>query len=234
MSSRLSQVAVGGLVSAAAFLSIGTVLSGSGWANPSYLWQGNSTCGPLSGETQQVTLPFAAGDRLRINLTGSVHYIPGEKAEAIVKGDSGVVSHVRMSSGELSLDCASSWSTPKFDVTISGPPIEKWDLTGSGDLTLSQLQQPKLEITIKGSGSSVATGTVQTLDLSISGSGSARFGDLTAQSASVAIRGSGDAQITAKTDADVSIYGSGNVELSGRPEIRRADIKGSGRIVQVP
>jgi carbon monoxide dehydrogenase subunit G len=89
-------------------------------------------------------------------------------------------------------------------------------LLGSGDLTLSQINKPQLRLSIRGSGSLAATGAADTVDLDISGSGAARLKGLTAKSAQITIRGNGDAQMTAQTDADVSIFGSGNVEAPYR------------------
>jgi carbon monoxide dehydrogenase subunit G len=107
-------------------------------------------------------------------------------------------------------------------------------LLGSADLSLAQINQPQLHVSIRGSGSIAATGIADALGLEISGSGKAELKSLTAQSAQVEIRGSGDAQITAEGDADVSISGSGNVELFGHPKLRRSEVRGSGTIVQVP
>ncbi len=234
MTRKLAFIATGGLIGAAVFLTLGTVLSGSGWASAAYLWNAGSTCGAASGKQQQVTQPFVASDRLVIDLPGSVHYQPGESAEAVVSGDSALLSHLRIEPGRLSLDCSPGWTTSLLDVKLSGPAITRWDLLGNSDLTLSQIDQPELQVNIKGSGNSSANGIVNAVNLSISGSGEARFGELTAQSVAVQIRGSGAANVTARVDADVSIFGSGNVELSGHPTMRRAEIKGNGRIVQVP
>ncbi|WP_137131600.1 DUF2807 domain-containing protein [Rhizobium sp. FY34] len=234
MNRKLAFMATAGLIGAAGLLTLGTALSGSGWASAAYVWNRGSTCEPASGTQQQITLPFVSGDRLVIDLPGSVHYRPGEKAEVIVSGDPALVSHVRIESGRLGLDCAPGWSATPLDVKISGPSITRWDLLGNSDLSLSHINQPELYVDIKGSGNATATGVVGTVTLGIFGSGEARFKDLTAQSASVQIRGSGDATLTAKVDADVSIAGSGNVELSGHPAMRRAEINGNGRIVQVP
>ena len=234
MTRTLACIATGGLIGAAAFLTLGTFLSGSGWASAAYLWNGGSTCELASGTQQQMTLPFIAGDRLVIDLPGSIHYRPGGKAEVVVSGDSALLGHLRIESGRLGLDCAPGWSASRLEVKLSGPAITRWDLLGNSNLALSEINQQELQVNIKGSGSSSATGIVDAITLGISGSGEARFEGLTAQSATVQIRGSGDAKVTAKVDADVSISGSGNVQLSGHPEMRRAEIRGNGRIVQVP
>ena len=235
MIGKLAFVATAGSISAIVFLALGIGLSGRDWADARHLWGAMpSTCGSAVSTRQQVTLSFTATDNLVIDLPASVRYQPGDKAEAVVSGDPALIDHVRMEGGRLGLDCDPGWLDARLDVSLSGPAISNWKLLGSGDLTLSQINQPQLWLIIRGSGSIAATGTADTVGLNISGSGAARLKDLTAKSAQIDIRGSGDAQVTAQADADVSISGSGNVELFGRPILRRSEIRGSGRIEQMP
>ncbi|ODA96662.1 hypothetical protein BFX40_30020 [Mesorhizobium sp. SEMIA 3007] len=235
MTGKLALVATAGLVGAALFLAVGIGLAGPDWVNAGGSWiSGQSTCGAITSVRKEVTLPFSANDSFTIALPASVRYQPGDKAEAVVSGDSTLIDHVRMEGSQLSLDCETGWFSPRLDVTVSGPAISDWRLVGSGELTLSQVNQPELRLNIRGSGSVVATGTTQTVDLEISGSGSGRLKDLIAQSAQVEIRGSGDAEVTAQADADVSISGSGDVDLYGHPTMRRSQVRGSGSITQVP
>ena len=235
MIGKLAFVATAGSISAIVFLALGIGLSGRDWADARHLWGAMpSTCGSAVSTRQQVTLSFTATDNLVIDLPASVRYQPGDKAEAVVSGAPALIDHVRMEGGRLGLDCDPGWLDARLDVSLSGPAISNWKLLGSGDLTLSQINQPQLRLIIRGSGSVAATGTVDTVGLNISGSGAARLKDLTAKSAQIDIRGSGDAQVTAQADADVSISGSGNVELFGRPILRRSEIRGSGRIEQMP
>lgn len=235
MTGKLAFIATAGLIGAVVFLALGIGLSGRDWAEARHLWGAMpSTCGSAASTSQQVILPFTAVDRLVINLPASVRYQPGDKAEAIISGDPALLDHVRMEGGKLSLDCDPGWVDTRLDVSLSGPAIADWKLLGSGNLTLSQINQPLLRLSIRGSGSVAATGAADTIDLDISGSGAARLKNLTAKSAEIKVRGSGDVQLAAQADADVSISGSGNVELFGRPILRRSEIRGSGRIRQVP
>ena len=235
MTGKLALVATAGLVGAALFLAVGIGLAGPDWVNAGGSWiSGQSTCGAITSVRKEVTLPFSANDSFTIALPASVRYQPGDKAEAVVSGDSTLIDHVRMEGSQLSLDCETGWFSPRLDVTVSGPAISDWRLVGSGELTLSQVNQPELRLNIGGSGSVVANGTTQAVDLEISGSGSGRLKDLIAQSAQVEIRGSGDAEVTAQADADVSISGSGDVDLYGHPTMRRSQVRGSGSITQVP
>lgn len=235
MTRTLAFVATTGLIGAAAFLSIGMALAGPNWSDAVRLsGLGESSCGPATSDRRQVTLPLTVSDSLAIHMPASVHYQPGGKAEAVISGDPALINHVRLEAGRLDLDCDPGWFASRLEVKVSGPPISIWELRGSGDLILSQINQPKLQLTIKGSGDASATGTVDTVDLSISGSGEAMFKDLTAKSVQVDIRGSGDATLTAQVDADVLISGSGDVELYGRPAMRRSQVRGSGSIQQMP
>jgi carbon monoxide dehydrogenase subunit G len=235
MTHSFAVVATTGLIGAAAFLTLGIALAGPNWSDTARLWNvGTSTCGTATSTRRQVTLPLTTSDSLAIHLPASVHYQPGDKAEAVISGDPALLDHVRLEADELSLDCDPGWFASRLEIKVSGPPIIKWEVRGSGDLTLSQINQPKLELSIKGSGDASATGSVEAVDLIISGSGEADLEDLTAKSATVEIRGSGDAKVTAQVDADVAVYGSGDIAVFGRPTMRRSEIKGSGSIDQMP
>ena len=235
MTGKLGFVAAAGTIGAVVFLALGIGLSGPDWVYAGGSWiGGQSTCGAATSSRKEITLPFTAGDSLTIEVPASVHYQPGDKAQAVVSGDSALLDHVRIEGGRIGLDCEPGWFASRLDISLSGPAISEWKVLGSGDLALSQINQPELRLSIRGSGSVAATGTAQTVGLEISGSGSGRLKNLIAQSARIEIRGSGDAQITAQADAEVSISGSGDVELYGHPTMRRSEIRGSGSITQVP
>ena len=235
MNGKLATVATTGLICAFVFLALGIGLSGPDWASAAHWWGGmQSSCGSAVSGGQQVILPFSSSGSLTIDIPASVHYQPGGKAEAVITGDPALLDHVRIEGGRLSMDCNPGWSNAKFDVSLSGPLVTDWRVRGSGDLALSQLDQAYLRLRISGSGSVTATGSARSVDLDVSGSGTARLKGLAAQSVKIRIHGSGDAEVAAAADADISISGSGNIELYGHPVLRRSEIRGSGRLVQVP
>lgn len=235
MMGKLAIVAVTGLVGGLALLTLGIGLSGQGLAEArKLLGASSSTCRGAAVAGREITLPFTPGDSLRIDIPGTVTYRPGDKAEAIVRGDPELIGHVRIDGQRLSFDCDPGWGASGIKVALSGPAIADWTMNGSGELTLTDIDQPKLVLSIMGSASIAATGAADDVSVNVMGSGSAGLKDLSAKSAEVVIRGSGDAEVSASSEADVSIAGSGNVEISGRPVMRRSEIMGSGRITQVP
>src|SRR4051795_648682 len=63
------------------------------------------SCEPASSENAEVRLPFNPGNRLVIALPGSVRYRPGDKAEAVIRGEAAIVNQVRLEDGKLRLAC---------------------------------------------------------------------------------------------------------------------------------
>jgi hypothetical protein len=227
--------AVAGIFSAFVLPAFGVAPSGSYWAHPRPLWRvSQSSCGPTTSDRKQVTLPFTVGDSLTIALPGSVRYRPGDKAGAIVSGDAALVDHVRIENDTLSLDCEPDGRSPRLEIDLTGPAIADWKILGSAALTLTDIAQRQFRLRISGSGDAIATGAVETIGLKISGSGDADLKNLVAKSAEIEISGSGHAHLTAETNADVSISGSGGVKLFGRPTLSRSRVTGSGKIVQEP
>jgi hypothetical protein len=235
MGRRLLLVAITGVSGAILFLILGIGLAERNPGSLKSLWGAmTSTCGPSTSSRRQITLPFTAIDGLAISLPATVRYQPGGEAQAIVSGDQRLLEHVRLEDGRLDLDCDPGWPAPRIEVSVSGPPITEWKLLDDVDLSLANIDQPELRFVIRGSSNITAAGTAESVGVEISGSGAANLKELTSKSAKIEIRGSGDAQITAKATADISISGSGNVELFGNPILRRSEIRGSGRIQQFP
>ena len=119
MTGKLALAAMAGLTGAALFLAVGIGLAGPDWINAGGPWiGGQSTCGAATSTRKEVTLPFSAGDSFTIALPASVRYQPGDKAEAIISGDSTLIDHVRIEGGRLGLDCEPGWFSSRFDVSL--------------------------------------------------------------------------------------------------------------------
>lgn len=115
-------------------------------------------------------------------------------------------------------------------VEITLPDLPAASIEGSGDLSLEEVQQDEIELTITGSGAIRVTGQVKRLLAAISGSGVIKAKDLAASSAELRISGSGDikAQVTQTLVARVT--GSGDIKVRGDPVKRDTRVSGSGDI----
>ena len=190
-------------------------------------------CGPLQGGSASRDFAWNGGDSVQIDLQGDVHYRAGSGTEVHVTGDPALLNHVRVEGGHVRLDCNPHffWGNQKMDVTLPGRAFRAFTLAGSGSVTLENIDQPDLRLTLMGAGDLKGSGKTDNLSTQIMGAGDVRLGALTAQHASVTIMGSGNTEIAPVEDAHITIMGSGDVTLRGEPKNLHTMIMGSGSIV---
>ncbi len=99
---------------------------------------------------------------------------------------------------------------------------------------LGTLAQDHLDLAVLGHGAVTAAGHVDSLDLKIYGTGTARLGDLKVKDAQVQVMGSGDVTLAPTGNLKVTIMGSGNVTLLTHPAHIERSIMGSGRVIEAP
>lgn len=247
MSRRLASIAAAALAISAISLAVaawiadtalldiggpGGAMRGIGCAALRIVTRGSA--GP-GGPTGTVTLPWAGGGTVAINLPAQVFYRPAQTAEASITGDAELIRHVRLVDGRLTGDgngyCGSG---DALTVHLAGPAPAAWRLNGSGSLNLADLDQDALAIDIRGSGRAEAEGKVRELSLDVAGSGRADLRALAAERVQARIRGSGNVDIAPGEEADLTIAGSALVTVHGHPARMRSRVAGSGEIRQAP
>ena len=102
-------------------------------------------------------------------------------------------------------------------------------IAGSGQLKVDSVTAKKLESKIAGSGGALLSGKVDSVDISVAGSGNFDARKLTATDADVSIAGSGDIRLTATGKVDANVAGSGNIEITGGAKCSSKSM-GSGSI----
>jgi hypothetical protein len=113
---------------------------------------------------------------------------------------------------------------------ISGPALMV-SVTGSGAVVLNNLVVSALTATVSGSGVIRVTGTAQSQDITISGSGNFDGGGFATKSATVDISGSGNATVQVSETLTATVTGSGNVVYIGSPKVTQ-HVSGSGSVSQ--
>jgi hypothetical protein len=112
-----------------------------------------------------------------------------------VTGDPQVLAHLHVEDGDIELDCRGWGSrTEDLEITLPGRTFRKFELAGTGRLTLDKLDQRDLKIEIE-----------------MAGIGHADFGQLKSREARVEIAGIGKADIAPSEEARIEIAGPGRV-----------------------
>jgi hypothetical protein len=105
--------------------------------------------------------------------------------------------------------------------------------TGSGNITLKNVNADNLSVGITGSGYiTIAGGVVGTLSLSQTGSGDFKGQELSAEKVTINKTGSGQSQIGEVENLIVKSTGSGNVYYSGNPVSTNISATGSAKVMK--
>ena len=120
--------------------------------------------------------------------------------------------------------------TPTFD--ISTDQLQRIELTGSGDVEISDVASDEFEVLITGSGSVKAIGRSNSLSVGLTGSGHTNLSNLRVETAKAKLTGSGSATVFAANKLDASILGSGSLNYSGNPNVTKK-VTGSGNVRQI-
>jgi hypothetical protein len=112
-------------------------------------------------------------------------------------------------------------------VEASVPALTGVEASGSGDIDVDGIDADAFDLRSDGSSDIWLAGTAGRLAVNIDGSGDADLADLAARDARVFVGGSGDADVRADDNLDVTVDGSGDVRYHGHPQLTQ-NVDGSG------
>lgn len=170
-----------------------------------------------------------------LNMAGPVNMEVrvGPAASLQVEADANLLPLVRTeaSGGALRVWVEGSVRTNHaIRVIYTVPQLSQIRATGSGRLTVTELNGGALTLTKLGSGSSRLSGKVDTLNMELTGSGDVDASALHSGNANLSLTGSGDitlGQVKAEL-LNVKVRGSGDVRVSGAASQLNASVTGSG------
>ncbi len=189
-----------------------------------------------SGRIVRQDRAVAAFRRVETLGATTVHVRLGAKRSLAIAADDNVLPLLttEVRNGTLTIGSRGSYRTRgPIRVWITAPDIEAYRTAGSGDVVIEGVENPRLALTIQGSGAVRATGRTRRLDLSIHGSGNADLANLAAVDADAGLYGSGTATVRVSGRLDARVIGSGDLRYIGRPSAIGQQRMGSGRISAV-
>ncbi|MEQ7153915.1 GIN domain-containing protein [Brevundimonas aurifodinae] len=190
------------------------------------------------------SVAFEGGERLELDLPADVTYVQGDANTVEIVGPQSVIDRIRVQGSRIWMDNGpervtvrwdsdgiDGWSdTERVRITVTAPSVTTFDLEGSSDVKIRDYDHDTMAIDLSGSGEIEIDGRATALELDISGSGEADLSRLILTDANVAIAGSGEARLGPTGRADITISGSGDVELTQQPATLNQSISGSGDI----
>jgi hypothetical protein len=160
----------------------------------------------------------------------------GGKQSVIVRADDNLLSHVttEVQGGTLVIGNTPGSFTTKspMSVHVSVPALESLELTGSGIVSVDDLEAARFAVALPGSGVVRASGTATRLDVTLAGSGDAQLARLVAREVSATVSGSGRILVTATESLDAAVPGSGAIVYGGDPAHVTTNVTGSGAVTR--
>jgi len=204
---------------------------------------GNNTSpgqAPMATSLNSKEWDWSGGDKITINVPGSVRTEEGSPARIIVHGDAGAIARITFVNGKLSAssliqtDMFRSYSPAlnRVEVILRGVHLNTFDVYGNDKINLGHIDQDQLNIRISGNSDVEAEGRAGALAVQVFGSGKIYLGKLAANTAAIDISGTGNVEVAPSEKLNATIRGSGKIRLFSRPQDVQTDISGRGQIIQ--
>ena len=104
-------------------------------------------------------------------------------------------------------------------------------VSGSGGATATEVKADALGVEVSGSGAITVTGTADSQQVRVTGSGDYRGAQLPSRIATVLVSGSGNAEVNVRDTLDAQVSGSGTVRYTGNPQVNKS-VSGSGEVIK--
>jgi len=207
-------------------IGVALIISGSGGGSSGTTTQGS---GIAATQTRAVA-PFSSLDLAGSNI---VTVTVGAPQSVVVHADTNLLADIttRVAAGTLIIgDTGSFTARAPMSVQVSVPVLTTLKLSGSGQISVTGINTPRLTVTLPGSGILNAAGTATQLYITLGGSGEAQLGQLIARDVHAVVSGSGLIQLTATTSLNAAVPGTGTILYSGNPSQVTTSVTGTGTV----
>ena len=184
---------------------------------------------PVSRETRPVT-EFHA---ISVPGTIQVSVTVGKAASLELTGEADLLAKVTttVKDGVLVLDTPRRMRNHShLRAIVTVPALDAIDVSGTAELKVTGLAAAGLAIRIPGTGTVTLAGTAGTIQASIDGTGQLDADQLAAKDARIAIGGTGQASLRASQSVDVTVTGTGSVDVAGNPPHVKKSVSGTGSV----
>jgi hypothetical protein len=181
--------------------------------------------------TREIAWP--GGASVEFDVPADVQYTQASgPAKMVITGPKDVLDRLALDQGALHDPDDEDFGDTRLTIVMTAPDVRHFSINGDNSLAIDGYNQDDFGVDVSGNGKVSAKGKTRAVKVDISGNGDIDLSGLAAQSADAQISGSGRASMAPSDEANVSISGSGEIDLLTHPAKLSSDVSGSGRIVE--
>jgi hypothetical protein len=195
-------------------------------------WRRGADHSTASGSaTREIAWP--GGDKIEFDVPADVQYTQGPgPGKLVISGPQAALDRLELAGSQLQYRDDDAFDDDRLSVVMTAPDVRRFSISGDNNLTIAGYNQDDLAVDVSGHGEVNAKGKARAVRLDISGDGDVDLSGLASQSANADISGSGRASLAPTDEANLSISGSGEIDLLTHPAKLNSDVSGSGRVVE--
>jgi len=194
---------------------------------------GSSKTTKGSGHVVSASRTVSGFTTIRLIGAATVDVTVGKPAALTLSGDDNILPLIRtdVRDGALEITSEHSYSSSHdLHVTIATPSLEGISLIGAGTFSAGGIHAHAFALDLSGAATLILAGATDTLDATLSGSGTADLTSLVARDAKASLSGAGTLHVDATKSLDASLSGVGSIVYSGSPAHVTTHVSGVGTI----
>jgi hypothetical protein len=210
----------------------GASAEGPGFSHGPNYW-GRNAAGARTTDTRDLT----GFDSVVLQGTATLDIKIGPTASVSLEGDDNVLQATRASVHGDTLfiqrrDRHWFWTGDNGRLTahITVPSLDKLDLRGTSNVSITGQSQSNSRITISGTGHVTGEGSLNSVTLVINGTGDADLASMPVQAATVVVNGAGHVSLDVHDSLSATVNGAGDVVYSGEPPHVTSSVHGVGSV----
>lgn len=226
---RLARAFITGILVGAA--AVATLLLANEWGtrwSPDHVVRGSGVAVTQSRTVPEFTELDAAG-------AGDVSVRVGGEQAVVVTADDNLIDRIttEVEGRTLMLGARGSFTTElPVTVQVTVPALDAVMLTGTGVVTVEDVDTEELTVHMPGTGRLVIHGTADLLDVELSGSGNVELEDLVARDAVATLSGFGRLHVHSTRSLNAAVSGTGMIVYSGDPTDVTQHVTGVGAVTR--
>jgi hypothetical protein len=203
------------------------------WDGGRHHWRGDDDHPSAGGAATSREIAWPGGDHIEFDMPADVQYTQGSgPAKLVITGPKDALDHLELDDGELQYRDDDGFDDTRLTIVMTAPDVRHFAISGDNKIDIAGYDQDDLNVDISGHGVVTAKGQARSVNVAVSGDGDIDMSGLATKTVHAGISGSGRAWLAPTDEADVSISGSGEVDLTTHPAKLNSDVSGSGRVVE--